>query len=267
MLWGDIRNSAGDAWDVWTSPFRASQRDWLTAGGIVVGAAAITPLDPPVDRLAVRYGNDGVFRVLDPVRPGGFLYSGRTITPIAVGALAASLAFKSRPWQEGLFGCATAYASSSVVRTFVIYPLVARTSPDSSRGAHPSPPAKEGDQYDFSFPGTSDWGRHAFPGGHVANVAACAEFLTRRFDMGWVEPAIWTLVGGVGVARAIDRAHWTSDQVFGLLFGYAVGKEVALRSLRRASRTRIAADDDHNHGQLLLDASSAGVRVGWSEFF
>jgi N-methylhydantoinase B/oxoprolinase/acetone carboxylase alpha subunit len=124
----------------------------------------------------VRHRNDGFFNFLDPIREGGVAFSGKTITPVAVGALAVSLAIKSERIQEGLFGCLSAYAAASAVRTFVAYPLIARTRPDSSRGIQ-TPPAKQGDQYHFDFPGTSNWGRHALPGGHVANVAACAAML------------------------------------------------------------------------------------------
>jgi membrane-associated phospholipid phosphatase len=273
MLVSDVKSSAGDAWDVWTSPFRGDARDWLTAGGVLAAGAAVSTLDDAVDRWAVRNAHDGSLRFLDPVRPGGFAFSGKTITPVAASALVLSVAFRNQSWQDGVFGCATSYAASSVVRTFVVYPLVARTRPDSSRGATPSPPAAFGDQYHFSFPGTTDWGRHAFPGGHVANISACVEFLSRRYHLGYVEPALWLVVGGVGVGRALDRAHWTSDQIVGVLFGYAVGKEVALRSLRRTKR--LAADGEHTRagerdsdpGSLFFDPSGNAVRLGWKRTF
>jgi hypothetical protein len=267
MLGNDLRNVAGDAWDVWTSPLRGNSRDWLFAAGMVAGAAAISPVDDNVDRWAVAHSDDGAFQVLKPFRAGGVAFSGKAITPVALGALAVSLATKNETLQEGLFGCATAYGASSVVRTFVVYPLVARTRPDPRPPAGPPPPATAGDQYHFSFPGTTDWGGHSLPGGHIANVVACAEFLTHRFDMGFVEPAIWTLAGGIALARVLDRAHWTSDQVLGTGFGFAVGRQVALRSKRRADRKtgqRSSAVDDAG---LYIAPSQYGVKLGWNRAF
>lgn len=265
MLTSNVKNSAGDAWDVWTSPLRGRPRDWLTAAGVIAGSAAISPLDDDVDRWAVNHADDNVFNVLDPVRPGGWAYSGRTITPVAIGALALSIATKNQRLQEGILGCATSYGSSSVVRTFVVYPLVARTRPDPDRNDGPA--ATQGDQYHFDFPGSGQWGEHSLPGGHLANITACVTFLTSRYHMGRiVEPVLWATVAGVGVGRVLDRAHWTSDQTLGLLFGYAVGRQVALRSSRRNEKRADAASGD-SRSSFILSPGVQGTRVGWQFAF
>jgi membrane-associated phospholipid phosphatase len=260
-----ITSSVGDAWDVWTSPLRGRSRDWLAAAGVVGVSAAVSPLDDDVDRWAVNHRDDGIFNVLDPARPGGWAFSGSTITPVAIGALALGVATNNRRLEEGLFGCATSYAASSVVRTFVIYPLVARTRPDPERVNGPA--ARQGDQYHFDFPGSGKWGEHSLPGGHLANITACVTFLTSRYHMGRiVEPVLWASVAGVGIARTLDRAHWASDETLGLLFGYAVGREVALRSSRRNDhRTTSAdpADSRHREGSLFLAPGVNTTRVGW----
>jgi membrane-associated phospholipid phosphatase len=248
MLVSDVKNTAGDVWAVWTSPFHAGPKDWLTAGAASAGSAAVSPFDDDVDRWAVRHRNDGFFNVLDPVREGGAAFSGKTITPVAIGARVVSLAIKNQPIQEGLFGCVSAYVSTSAVRTFVVYPPVARTRPDSSRSTQP-PAAQQGDQYKIDFSGSSDWGRHSLPGGHVANVAACTSFLTSRFSMGVVEPLLWTVVAGVG--RTLDRRHWASDRVLGILYGIDAGRVVAIRSKHRANRAN--ANGGHDDDDSLLN--------------
>jgi len=261
MLETDFRNVIGDAWDVWTSPLRSKKRDWFAAFGSVAVAAAVSPLDDNVDRWAVRHRNDNTFDVLKPFRSGGAAFSGKTVTPVAAGVLLLSLATKNQTLQEGLFGCVTAYGASSLVRTFVVYPLIARTRPEPRVPNVVAPPAREGDQYDFSVPGTSDWGGHSLPGGHIANVVACTEFLTNRFHMGIAEPAIWALAGGIGVGRILDRGHWTSDQLIGVAFGYAVGRQVALRSKRRAERKSSQSSD--NAG-LFISPQNGLTKLGWN---
>lgn len=272
MLVSDAKNTVGDVWAVWTSPFHAGARDWLTAGAALAGSATVSPFDDDVDRWAVRHRNDGFFNVLEPVREGGVAFSGKTITPVAIGALVVSLAIKNQPIQEGLFGCVSAYASTSAVRTFVVYPLVARTRPDSSRSTQTAP-AQQGDQYRIDFPGSSDWGRHSLPGGHVANVAACASFLTSRFSMGVVEPVLWTVVAGVGVGRTLDRRHWASDQVLGILYGIGAGRVVAIRSKHRADRANATGghdDDDSLLNNVFVEPSpivNDAFNIGWKYAF
>lgn len=265
-LGNTIKSSAGDAWDVWTSPLRGTSRDWLGAAGTVGVSAALSPIDDDVDRWAVNHRDDSAFEILKPLRPGGWAFSGSTITPVAIGALVLGVATDNQRLEEGLFGCATSYAASSVVRTFVFYPLVARTRPDPDRNNGPA--ASQGDQYDFDFPGSGTWGQHSLPGGHLANITACVTFLTSRYHLGRiVEPVLWATVGGVGIARVLDRAHWVSDQTLGVVFGYAVGKQVALRSSRRnAKREASAAGRDTPTGRessIFVAPGLNGTRIGW----
>jgi membrane-associated phospholipid phosphatase len=264
MLGTNIRYSAGDAWDVWTAPFRGQPDDWLYALGIVAGSAGVSLADAGVDRVAVKQSNGVAGSLLKPFREGGVAFSGRFLTPLALGALAVSVATRNSRLQEGLLGCGAAYAASSVVRTYVIYPIIDRTRPDSSRGSQ-TPPARFGDQYDIDVPGGSPWGRHSFPGGHVVNVSACATFLTRRYSMGAAEAIPWAVVGGVGVARILDRRHWLSDQVIGIAFGYAVGKQFAVRSSHRANRS--TPDPTISPSRRHLAPDEGPIRVSWKFAF
>jgi membrane-associated phospholipid phosphatase len=266
MLGTNLKNSAGDAWDVWTSPLRGHPTDWLYAAGIVAGGALISPADAAVDRWAFKQRDDGTWSALKPFREGGIAFSGKTITPIALSALLVAVVTRNDRLQQGLLGCATAYAASSAVRTFVYYPLVARTRPDSSHDIE-QPPAQNGDQYDIDVPGSSSWGRHSFPGGHVANVAACTGFLTRRYSMGIAEVLPWAVVGGVGVGRILDRRHWLSDQALGIAFGYAVGKQVAVRSSHRANRSKTNDKAIQRRSSFAIEPDDGGFRLRRSTIF
>src|ERR1051325_5186172 len=247
-----LRNTVGDIWAVWTSPARGSRADWLVALAAVGGSASLTVVDDDLDRWIVKHQDARAWGVLKEVREGGLAFSGKTITPVAIGALVLGLATNNQRLQEGLFGCLASYTSTSVMRNFLFYRVVSRTRPDSGRNPPPSPPASEGDQYDISFPGTSRWGEHSLPAGHVTNIMACASFLGHRFAMGLAEPAVYLLVAGVGTGRLVDRRHWLSDTALGLILGYAVGKEVALRSSRR---------DDRSSTRAMLRRSAEGLSI------
>jgi len=259
MVGTNLKHSVGDAWAVWTAPARGEVTDWSIAAGVVALSAAISPFDDNIDRWAFKHRNDRVFKVLKPFRTGGVLFAGKTLTPIALGTLAVAVLSKNQSMQQGLLGCATAYASSSLLRKFVIYPLVGRERPEPRNDSGPSGAAVQGDQYQLTAPGSNRWGMHSLPGGHIANIAACSASLTWRYEMGGFAPVIWGLVGGVGLARTLDRAHWASDEVLGLGLGVAVGRQVALRSLHRKERTSTQADDS---SELFASVSRTSIRIG-----
>ena len=268
MLGDDFKNFGGDVWAVWTSPFRASPQAWLTTGLMIAGSAAISPLDDDVDRWMVRNESNSAWSSIKALREGGEFFSGKYITPAAGVALVYSLATKDKKIQEGLFGCAASYVSGSVVRNFVLYNLVGRERPDSARDeAIESPPAAQGDQYNFTFPGKKEWGMHSMPAGHAANIMACATFLNTRFDMGLVEPTLYLVTAGIGVGRLVDRRHWTSDTFIGMAFGYAIGREVAKRSLARANSGTAGGAAAAALSRAYFNPTKNGITVGWKTTF
>lgn len=241
-LGSDIRDAGGDMIAVWLSPFHARARDWGLALGTFAGGAALSPIDDDVDRYMVRHRYDWFYdKALSPVREGGVLFSGKYLVPVAGAAYVVGLATHNQAVRDAFLGCISAYASTSVVRSVVAYNLVARTRPDSARDpANASPPAQQGDQYKIDF-GRGGWGRNSFPAGHTANMAACASYLSHRFDSRAVATVAYTFAGAVAVGRLVDRRHWTSDSFVGWVFGYAAGKLVAQRTLRRERATSGAA--------------------------
>jgi membrane-associated phospholipid phosphatase len=268
----DIRDYGKDIVLVWFTPFQGSARDWALAGGIVAGGAALSPLDDDIDRWGERNANASQWEFLRELRRGGAVYGGNKIAPYAGAAYVYALVFDNRDIRDGLFGCIASYASESVSRNYFMYPLIARTRPDTVRhrddSSPLSPTSRQGDQYKFDFPGSKAWGEHSLPGGHVANVAACASFLTSRFRMGLVEPLLHGVVAGVGIGRILDRGHWASDQVLGVAFGYAVGREMARRSIKRARGASGGTSDAGNGaGGLSIGPTLGGVQVSWSRVF
>ena len=266
MVAYDVLHAGGDIVGTWAAPFHSSARDWLGAGLVVLGSAAVSPFDDNIDNWFVRHHDNAVWSALNEFREGGSAFAGKTITPVATGVYVVGLVTKNRGIRDGVWGCVASYASESVVRSQVMYRFVGRLRPDSLRTDHVLVESKQGDQYKFYFPGSNAWGKHSLPAGHVANVAACAAFLSHRFNNPYVTIPAYAVAVGVGVGRMVDRRHWTSDTILGVLFGYAVGKEVGIRSLDRRQRD--------NDGQAAVDASGLflggngnGLVVGWKTTF
>jgi len=268
MIGYDVLHAAGDAVGTWAAPFHSKTRDWLGAGAVLPGSAASSPLDDDIDRWFLRHQRNGSWSALKEFREGGHAFAGSTITPVTAGVYVVGLVTKSEGIRDGVWGCVASYASESVVRTQVMYRLIGRLRPDSVRGAHVQVPSEQGDQYKFDFPAGNAWGKHSFPAGHVANVAACASFLASRFGNKYVTIPAYAIAVGVGAGRLVDRRHWTSDTVLGALFGYAVGKEIATRSLDRREREGRGSSAARDEGATMFFAPDAnGLIVGWKMSF
>jgi membrane-associated phospholipid phosphatase len=269
QITADVRDMGKDIVAIWMAPFRGSPKDWAITAGALGAAGLVSVVDDDLDRWAVRHESDASLSFLKEVRRGGIVYGGNKLVPVAVGAYIFGVATNNQSIRDGLFGCVASYTSQSLARGQVLYRLVARARPDTARrreeGVAPPPPAVQGDQYDFKVPGSSGWGVHSFPGGHVANVTSCASFLNHRFKMGAVEPVLYAVAAGVGVGRILDRGHWASDQVIGTLLGYAVGREVAHRSLGRLRGARSPSSPDA--AAFSVTPSDGGVLLRWQRVF
>jgi len=266
MVFDDLKWVAQDVGAIWLSPFRGDARDYALTAGILGGSAALSLLDDKVDRWALANRDRGLLDALGPVRRGGDCYTLNQAVPVVGGAYIVALATKNRGLRDGIMGCAASYTAGTTLRHLVVYNVIGRDRPDTVRN-HPegetSAPARAGDQYHFSIP-AHGWKDHSFPGGHVATVATCASFLMNRYDAPYLDIPLVALVGAMGLGRIADRGHWLSDQVVGIAMGYAIGREVARRQLRRLADER---GDATPGGSALVGPAPGGVMLGWQLTF
>lgn len=266
MVADDVKRAGEDIWSVWLSPFRGGTRDYLLTAAVLGGSAALSPLDDNVDRWAAANRSRGFLKSLAPIRTGGDFYSLNKATPYVAGLYAVALATKHRGTRDGIFGCLAAYTAGSTLRSQVVYRVIGRDRPNPVRERDPgsAPPSEQGDQYRFRIP-AQGWGSNSFPGGHVATMATCASFFSHRYDAKYIDPPLIALVAAMGVGRMADRGHWLSDQTVGIAMGYAVGKEVARRQLRRlaSERAGAAAAATGDRSALMMTPGDDGVVVGW----
>jgi membrane-associated phospholipid phosphatase len=222
ILVNDWRDAGKDVLSVWASPFDAKGRDWALFGAALALTGASMLVDQPVSDWAIENKNSSGFRAIDPVRRGGVLFSGKYLVPPIAAAYVAGVAFNNQDLRDFVTGCASSWAANSFARK-AVYRLVGRARPDTMPN----------DPQHWTGPGKKDWMLRSFPAGHVANATACVSYWNNRFKLGPAEPALYALAAAIGIGRLADEAHWTSDTVLGGIFGYAVGREVARRSLKR----------------------------------
>lgn len=250
MLEEDLRNAGKDAVAVWGSPFDASGRDWwLTAAAFAISGVSVFA-DQSVSDWAIENDSSAFFRALKPVRRGGLIFSGKTVVPPIAAVYIIGLATKNQDLRDFVTGCMVSWGAQSLPRK-VVAGVFGRARPDTMPG----------DPHDWEIlGGFGNWEMRSFPAGHFANAMACATYWNERFRLGAAGPAVYALAAAVGVGRLGDRAHWLSDTVIGGILGYAVGKEVARRSLQRHSERGAGAATFN----VSPDAGGVMMSLRWS---
>lgn len=225
--WSDVRKVGGDIWGFWTSPVHATGKEWgdFAAFTGVVGASAV--LDEPLYHWITAHPNAAIIQLLRPLRETApikayMIGTGAYVIPISTAMYLAGVMSKSRGLREAGMGCLASDLTIAGVRQ-TIFLFVQRDRPVLSPD----------DAFRFRFPGTQDVRYQSFFSGHIANSMACTKFLSDRFQLGALEPALFTFVIAIGAGRVVDGQHWLSDTVMGGLFGYVVGHTIAGRFAAR----------------------------------
>lgn len=237
-FWSDLRTVPGDAWHVYSAPARVGSDDLPPLAAVAGGTLLLGVNDAAIQNWVREHSGTAVIVALEPFRSEHQLLSelGRN-HKVMRGAAAGYAVGLVTGWdwlREASLGCAVGNASNSLVRS-VVYRIVARRRP-----------AGQTDPYQFAVPG-GDWEDHSFFGGHGANAFTCASFVAHRWDLGHAEPLLWALASGVALARVADEAHWTSDAVVGIGFGWLIGRMLADRYVER---------DRAREGDAARDASA-----------
>lgn len=248
MLKDDFKNGGKDVVAIWGAPFDASGRDW--AGfAVALGAFGASMLaDQEVSDWAIRNDSAALFQFIKPLRRGGVLFSGKYVVPPVAALYLIGIATKNQASRDFVMGCMSSWMAQGITRRGAAY-LFGRARPDT----FPNDP-----QHWKLGGGWGNWQMRSFPAGHFANILGCVTFTNERFRLGAAEPVLYALAAGVGAGRLADEAHWFSDSVIGGILGYAVGREVARRSLAR----RAGLGGGGSSASAFMSPELDGVRMG-----
>lgn len=252
--WATVRDDGEHFFDdvvhVWTSPFRADAAAFGRLATVVGGVVLVGIFDDEIQDYLRDHPKSVAVHALRPFQkstPISKLGYTKWLMVLSTGLYATGLAFDWDGIREAGIGCATADISNTLARHGLAR-LIGRLRPEYTRDPYVIKP--------FAFGG---WEMRSFPGGHAANTAACTAFLTDRFDLGIAKPLMIILAAGIGFGRVLDQAHWTTDTLFGIAFGWTVGSIVADQFERRDER------DDAGAG--VSRSIMPPIRIGWTVSF
>lgn len=90
------------------------------------------------------------------------------------------------------------------------------------------------------FPGFKEYQSHiphydAFPSGHLTTVMATITILSENYpDNRYIKPVGYSLMGLIGYSMLHNKVHWFSDYPLALAIGYAFGKIISNRHIKKS---------------------------------
>jgi len=178
---------------------RWEKKDWMTAGGIVVGGVALSLLDKPIQNFFQKNQSKTANRVSD----FGYHYGKPYTAALAVGGFYASgVVFKSEWARETSYILASSYVSSGLIQA-VLKSAVGRGRPNTGL-----------DQYHFKpFNGNAAFS--SFPSGHTQIALVTSMVLARRVESPVLKTMFYTAAGVTMASRMYNNAHWFTDVAVG----------------------------------------------------
>ncbi|HVS98149.1 MAG TPA: phosphatase PAP2 family protein [Puia sp.] len=208
----------------WTSPFRATKKNWLQVGmfaalttGVVLG------LDKPVNRYTVeqiRTNRSAVSASLYVTNFGGWY---ETYTLAALGAY--GWIFKRDKEKTTTLLATQAYITGAAVETVMKF-LTSRQRPSyydalTGRNSH----VFHGPFYHFMK--SDSYSYQSFPSGHTTVAFAAATVFAMEYKNIWFVPIIsYSAATAIGLSRVVQNAHWISDVLVGAGLGFITGRQV-----------------------------------------
>lgn len=273
----DVRAGVSDVFAVWGAPFHASGRDYAISAAALGMTGVLALSDANIARWVRRHPDDPFLRALRPLREGQGDYfvkatGGSGHTPGAFGVYTVGLLVRSPAIRDVGMGCLAAAEAHTIFRQ-VVYAAVSRERPLYRETVNDSLIEREGRPYEVHVPGQTTPYDNSFFSGHAASVFSCVTFVNARFHLSYVEPVLWAVAAALSVGRAADQHHYASDVVVGSLIGFAAGKLVGDRSVRRADRranakNMIVPDTGHSSTHswqdgIYVSRQHTGLVLGW----
>jgi membrane-associated phospholipid phosphatase len=214
----DVIRFADGAQHNFTSPIRWQQRDWIKAGAVVLGTAAISIADMPINLFWHGKSSSTMDVVNDLGNSYGKPYSAYIVTG---GFYLTGMVIKNEWVKETGLMLGTALLTSGVIES-IAKPLFGRARPEATL-----------DSYDF-HPLSGEAKFHSLPSGHAAIAFTISFVLAKRVHSTPLKILFYSLAASTAFCRLYSNAHWFSDVGLGAVIAWFSASE----SVKHATRTK-----------------------------
>ncbi len=182
-----------------SSPLRWKKKDWATVGIVILGDAAISLADKPVN----RFWQGKKDPTLDAINDFGDWYGQMQASIVVTGSFyLTGVIFKNQWARETGVMLGTAVITSGLIQE-AFKPLVGRARPVAGEGHYSFHPFSGNDHY------------HSFPSGHSIMAFTASFVLARRVKSVPLKIFFYTLSSATAFCRLYSDAHWISDVAIG----------------------------------------------------
>ena len=197
---------AGGLKYAYTQPLKWEKDDWLTFGGIALGAAVMYIYDEETSEYFVNQ-NDNAPQMLKEI--GWYYGSPQNFFMIASGIYGYGLFTKNEAFRHTGVLIISAAAATGILQT-IGKNAIGRARPSQGVGSR---------EYKFM---SKESGYHSFPSGHSILSFTASHAIAKQFDNIWVKAGIY----GVGLIAPVSRlwagAHWLTDVTLGMVLSIVV---------------------------------------------
>lgn len=237
-----------DTWEIVSSPFDWSGKEWAVAG-LAVGATVATGMF--VDRHFQDESQES--RNSDKDRWSGAW--GQLGTIYSLAALGAAGTYGWVADDDRSVNVMVDGIESSIIASGILCPILKYTV----GRARPNQSGQDSDEF-------SPFGGDAsFPSGHTTQAFTVASVLAFSYDDQPVIGGIaFAVAGGVGISRINDDMHYASDVLAGAILGTWVGYEVVhYNRRRRGEEPHLSRGLTDPSIDLILDSDRKGLSLSW----
>lgn len=107
----------------------------------------------------------------------------------------------------------------------------------------------------------------AMPSGHVATFMATVTVIATNYpEYKWIKPVGYSLMGVLAFEMVSSKVHWASDYPLAILIGYAIGKQVANRRIKKETKVQVGQERKTNYDfdysfSIIGDTKFGGITI------
>ena len=199
LIWGGVKSA-------YTKPFQWKKDDWLTAGGVVAGAALLYIYDEQTSEYFVNQ-NKNAPQMLKEI--GWYYGSPQNFFMISAGIYGYGLFAKNEEFR---------HTGVLIISSAVATGLIQTISKNTFGRARPS---QDVGSREFKF-FSKESGYHSFPSGHSILSFTASHAIAKQFESIWVKGGIYAVGLIAPVSRLWAGAHWLTDVTLGMVLSIVV---------------------------------------------
>ncbi len=193
-----------------SAPRQWHAKDWILAGGCVLGTIAIYSVDEELRDLAQNNRSDFSNSLMTGAKQFG---EGIFVIPAIGATILGGYALNSpRTMDTGLLSLKSLFLAQGITQSVKL--LTQRNRPSADKG-------KQLFNWE-SFERKQD----SFPSGHTTIVWSIAPIIAAQYKAAWVAPTVYSIATLTSLSRVHDNNHWASDVFAGAIVGYFTAKLV-----------------------------------------